>query len=459
MKKTVFLTGATGTMGMAALARLAGDAGRFRVIVLARPGRKNRRLLAPFLSGGNVEVVWGDLTDAADVDRGVSRADIVLHVGGMVSPAADMYPDLTWRVNTGSMRHVVEAVRRRPDADDVAVVYIGSVSQYGPRHAPDHWISAGDPLVPAEGDMYARSKIAAERILSESGLRRWVSLRQTGILCPSLLFKGSDPISFHVPLRGALEWTTAEESGLLLANLCRLSDELPADFWCHFHNIGSGAPFRMSNYEFECRLMKALSCPPPEKVFGRDWFALTNFHGGWFADSDRLESFLHFRLYADPDAYFRSMARRLPFYFKLAGIVPPALIKAGMKRVALKRPLGTLSWTGGADPERTRQFFGSQRQRDSIGGWDTFDRSPLPSARMERDYGYDRTKPESGLCISDMRGVAALRGGRCLSPSMRPGDLSTPLEWETSAGDRFMATPATVALGGHWGLPLRKDSD
>ena len=107
MKKTVFLTGATGTMGMAALARLAGDAGRFRVIVLARPGRKNRRLLAPFLGGGNVEVVWGDLTDAADVDRGVSRADIVLHVGGMVSPAADMYPDLTWRVNTGSMRHVV----------------------------------------------------------------------------------------------------------------------------------------------------------------------------------------------------------------------------------------------------------------------------------------------------------------------------------------------------------------
>ena len=39
-------------------------------------------------------------------------------------------------------------------------------------------------MIASVGDYYALSKIEAERILAESGLKRWVSLGQTGILCP-----------------------------------------------------------------------------------------------------------------------------------------------------------------------------------------------------------------------------------------------------------------------------------
>ena len=49
-----------------------------------------------------------------------------------------------------------------------------------------------------------------------------------------------------------------------------------------------------------------------------------------------------------------------------------------------------------------------------------------------------------------MRQAAEYRGGRCLSETMTPGDLDTPLEWECHAGHRFTMTPRLVLLGGHW---------
>lgn len=437
-------------MGTATLRELSRRPDLFKVTVLARPSARNRRLLGERERRGEISVVWGDLLDPGDIRRGVDGADIILHLGGMVSPAADRHPQLTWKVNTGSMRHIAEAVASRPDADRVTVVYIGSVSQYGPRHEPFHWGRTGDPMVAATGDWYALSKIAAERILAESGLRRWVSLRQTGILCPEILFKGSDPISFHVPLRGVLEWTTAEESGRLMALLCEKSESLPDTFWRRFYNIGSGQPFRMSNYDFERRLMKALSCPPPQKVFDTRWFALGNFHGIWYTDSDRLNELLPFRSGIDADTYFRDMAARLPFWFRLAGIVPAPLIKAMMKRVALKKPLGTLAWERDGDTARTKAFFGSQQRRDAIPGWDRFDLTEPSHTPRLLSHGYDEDKPENQLTLTDMQQAAAFRGGRCLSTQMTQGDLYTPLEWECARGHRFTATPATVILGGHW---------
>ena len=443
----VFLTGATGTMGSAVLELLAARPERYAVTCLVRNPKSIEK--TPYRNGG-VSFIFGNLLKAADIERGVRDADIVLHIGGMVSPKADWYPDLTWRVNTGSMQAVVDAVKRRPDAERVGVVYIGSVAQYGFREEPYHWGRTGDPLRPVDYDAYSLSKIEAERILAESGLKRWVSLRQTGILCPQLLMKGADPITFHVPLRGVLEWTTREDSGRLVAALCDRFDDLPDSFWRRFYNVGSGASYRLDNYDFECRLMKALGCPPPEKVFEPSWFATRNFHGMWFADSDRLEELFHFRSGKSVDEYFSYMASNTPAYFRLARFVPAALIKAAMKTVARKPPLGTLSWTRGRDPGRTRAFFGSQAERDAIPGWDGLDLSRPSDTPRLLDHGYDESKPESEWTLADMEGAARFRGGRCLSRDMAKGDIYTPLLWEDAEGRRFSLTPASVLLGGHW---------
>ena len=89
MKKTVFLTGATGNMGWAGFQELYRRKDRFDIRLLARDSKKNRKKLAPYADDPAVTVVWGDLTNYDDVLAGVAGSDYVLHVGGMVSPAAD----------------------------------------------------------------------------------------------------------------------------------------------------------------------------------------------------------------------------------------------------------------------------------------------------------------------------------------------------------------------------------
>ena len=87
MKTTVFLTGATGTMGWAGMQEILKYPEQYHLRILARPSAKNKEKLAPYAD--RVEIMWGDLTRYDDVLRGVTGADTALHVGGMVSPQAD----------------------------------------------------------------------------------------------------------------------------------------------------------------------------------------------------------------------------------------------------------------------------------------------------------------------------------------------------------------------------------
>ena len=111
MKKTVFLTGATGNMGRAGFRELLKKKDRFNIRILARPSKKNKKALAVYASEPAVEIIWGDLTDYDDVLKGVTGADFVLHVGGMVSPQADYYPEKTLKVNVTSVNLLATLTR------------------------------------------------------------------------------------------------------------------------------------------------------------------------------------------------------------------------------------------------------------------------------------------------------------------------------------------------------------
>ncbi|MGM9760361.1 MAG: NAD-dependent epimerase/dehydratase family protein [Parabacteroides sp.] len=447
-KKTIFLTGATGTMGGAGLKEIAKRFDRFNVTLLARPSEANRKKLAVYEDSENVRIVWGDLTRYEDVLKGVRGADYVLHVGGMVSPAADYFPKKTRRVNTLAAENIVNAIKAQPNTDQIKLVYIGSVAQLGHRPAPVHWGRTGDPICASVYDHYALSKTQAERIVVESGIPHWACLRQTGILCPELLLKGSDPITFHVPINSVLEWVTAEDSGRLLANICE--EDVPDEFWNRFYNISSGPSYRLSNYEFECKLLKAISCPPPEKIFEPNWFATRNFHGQWYTDSDDLERYLHFRSGMTCDAYFQWMAKQLPWYFSLTPLAPAWCIKMGMKQIAKKKGLGTLDWIHRSNSYRISSYFRSMEDYRQIPGWDQFDTTRPSDTPTYLDHGFDESKPVADLDIEDMKQAAAFRGGKCLSSQMKRGDLTTPLQWECCFGHRFQASPNLVLMGGHW---------
>lgn len=373
MKKTVFLTGATGNMGWAGFQELYKRRDRFDIRLLARDSDKNRKMLKMYLSDPSVTVVWGDLTCYEDVLQGVSGSDYVLHVGGMVSPAADYHPEKTLKVNVTAAENVVKAVLAQPNKDDMKVVYIGSVAQYGDRNPPHHWGTVDDPQVPAKFDMYALSKIRSEEIFAQAGLKKWVSLRQSGILYPGIL-KVVNPTAFHVPVRGVLEWATIEDSGRLLAQVCE--DWVPEEFWNRAYNISSGAQYRMTNYEFETRLLNGLGLPGPEKVFEPQWFALKNFHGMWYRDADVLEDYLHFRANVPVDEYFDTMKSKLPWYYSLAFLAPAWAVKLFMKPYAFEKGMGTQWWVKN-DQEKFLAYYGSLEEYEAIRSWDDVRPEPL----------------------------------------------------------------------------------
>lgn len=450
-KINVLLTGPTGTVGKAFLREFRRGAfhRRINLSVLARDSGKNRKILMPYVRDYGVRVHWGDLSSREDVMSAVENIECVLHIGGIVSPAADYNPEKTMEINVGGTENIVAAVKHFSQDRDIRLVYTGSVSQTGMRHPPYHWGRAGDPVWGVNFDWYALSKIRAEKVVAESGLKYWVSLRFPGILSPLILKKGSDPITFHVPLKGVLEWVTDEDVARALISCAVL--RLPDEFWRNFYNVSSGPDFRMTNYEFMQKMLKTLHCPPVEKIFDAGWFATDNFHGMWYEDSDELEYWLHFRSGMRGDAYFQELARALPFYYNLTPLVPAVLIKFFMKKIASKAPFGPLFWMKTGDEKRMKAFF----RRDMVEpgnhkGWNQLDLSRPENEAILLDHGYDETKRENTLDLDDVKSAAKFRGGSCLSATMKTGDIDTPLEWECRQGHRFSASPRLVLKGGHW---------
>ena len=428
--------------------------------VLARPSNKNKALLEPLMAQyPALSVVWGDLTRYDDVLRGVTGADVVLHVGGMVSPAADYRPKATYKTNITAAENVRNAVLAQPDDKQPKVVYIGSVAQMGDRREPLHWGRTGDPICVSAYDHYGLTKALAERILTNSPIKRWVSLRQSGILYPAIL-KNYDPIMFHIPIRGVLEWATVEDSGRLLEGVCR--DEVPESFWKNYYNIGSGEEYRLSNYEFECLLLDAIGCPRPELIFNTQWFTTRNCNGMWYLDSDKLNELVPFRANIPVKEYFAQMAKspsvpkgiRIARITKAAKLVPH-IVKLAMRAMAYSEEHGTQWWIRHNITPRIHAYYGSLEAYKRIPDWRHMDLSHNSREAVILNHGYDESKPMEAFTIEDMQQAAAFRGGSVKPSSTNPKAKGlelwdTVLEWQSASGETFEATPRLILLGGHW---------
>lgn len=449
--KSVFITGASGTMGWASFKEIYDRRPDLDINVLLRDSEKNRKLFAPYLGDERVKIVWGDFEDYDAIKKCVDGTSYVLHIGGLVSPAADYWPKKTFKVNTTAAEYIVKAVKAQKNPDDIIVVYIGTVAQTGNRPDPIHWARTGDPIKTSIYDHYAVSKTMAEAIFAESGLKKWVSMRQSGILYPEIV-KNMDPIMFHVPLNGVLEWATVEDSATLMCNVC--SDDLPDDFFRRFYNIGSGPDYRLTNYEFEDYLLNTIGMGhnATKKLFSPNWFITKNFHGQWYADSQVLEDYLHFRHNTPVDAYFSQiLGAGVPGVYKLSGLAANPIGKFFMKRLALDKRFGTLTWVKNQDKNRLTAFFGSLEDYNKIpDSWDNFKIYRPSDEPTYLDHGYDEKKKTSDLDINDMKKAAEFRGGECLSKTMKKGDLDTPLQWKCQFGHEFEMSPNLVLKGGHW---------
>lgn len=456
--KVVFITGASGTMGLAAFKEIYDKRPDLTQNVLLRDSKKNRELFAPYLGDPRVNIIWGDFNDYDSILRGVTGASYVLHIGGLVSPAADYWPKRTLKTNVLAAENIVKAVKAQKNPDDITVVYIGTVAETGNRCEPIHWARCGDPIKISIYDHYAISKVNAERVFAESGLKKWVSLRQSGILYPAIL-KNMDPIMFHVPLNGVLEWATNEDSATLMERMC--NDNIPDDFFRKFYNIGSGDAYRITNYQFEDLLLSAIGMghDATKRVFKPNWFIDRNFHGQWYLDSDVLEEALHFRHNVPVDLYFKQMAKQVEWFYQLSIVtqVPgiSQITREALGMIAKDKRFGTRTWIKNNDTERMTAFwgdtktYGMEHWKSLPDNWAETDiHIPSKTDYQVLDHGYDESKPFDELTVEDLQKAAEFRGGKLISTEIV--DMYTPVTWEDAEGNQFDMSPNLVLRGGHW---------
>jgi 2,4-dienoyl-CoA reductase-like NADH-dependent reductase (Old Yellow Enzyme family)/nucleoside-diphosphate-sugar epimerase/thioredoxin reductase len=446
-QKVVFVTGASGTMGQETLKQLLLRSSRFKVRAFVRRSQKNLELMKKYTSPA-LEVVWGDLTSYKDILRGVTGADYVLHIGAMVSPAADRDPEKTLYTNIGSTLSIIKAIKAQPDPDKVHFCYIGTVAMTGSRLAPVHWGRIGDPMNPSIFDYYALSKVFSELAVYESGLKYWVSIRQTG-QHPSAKDAGQQPIIFHQPPNNVLEWSTAIESGICMANLCE--DWVPESFWRKAYNLSSGPKWRLTCWELADKSMEPMGIKF-EDVFDPREMARFNFHGHYFSDADQLDGILHFRC-IDFNDYWAGVNAQLKAMMAnpmIRAMMPTAeQMKAGNEAIGHKR-MGFHWMFENNEEDWIKAFFGGREKQAAIPSMEEGYKLYHPDDKGPTylDHGYDEKKSLEDLTKEDLDHAAAFRGGKCLEDN--GGDIYKPIEWECADGHRFRMSVNAVLNGGHW---------
>ena len=293
----------------------------------------------------------------------------------------------------------------------------------------------------------------------ESGLKYWVSLRQTGIIGPAMA-KIRDSIQFHNCLDNVLEYVSDRDSGRLMRNIAGFTEDgsLPEAFWGHIYNIGGGESCRVSTIDMYRIMYREMGFTSLDPVINPKYVATRNFHGQYYLDSDKLENYLHFRhdsMQYFYDAYLNEvksvkglaqMITRLPGGQSFMGWI----IQRSFEKLLMGEH-GTKRWLKENMEAQIDAYWGSRKAWEAI---------PEKVSDMELftdwnhvvriDHGYDESKPESELTLADMKAAARFRGGECLSESMQKGDWSTKLRFCCAFGHTFEASPRLVLEGGHW---------
>ena len=170
---TVVVTGASGHLGINLVRALVAEKRSVRAIA-----HQNHQIL----EGLGVEIVSGDITDAASLTSAFAGTDVVYHLAGIISLLRNEWP-LVEKINVGGTRNVIEACRQ---TGVKRLVYFSSIHAINPE-PPDRPVDENHPLIAGRKyPPYDLSKAEAQREVRKAvaaGLDA-VTVNPTGVLGP-----------------------------------------------------------------------------------------------------------------------------------------------------------------------------------------------------------------------------------------------------------------------------------
>lgn len=305
----VLLTGASGTVGLEVLHQLA-PLGNVNLTVFDKLNARTKQIFAPYKN--SIKVIYGDISRSEDIGKIPDGLDAVIHLAAIIPPLADEKPGLTYKVNVLGTKNLLEHLEAT--SPDVHLLYSSSIAVYGDRVENPN-IHVNDPLLPGNEDIYAKSKIEAEKLIENSSIH-WTIFRLAAIMKNHKISK----LMFHMPLSTILEICTPEDAAKAFSVGIFKREELSEKIF----NLGGGEQCCISYKGFlekSFRLfgLGALNFP----AFA---FARRNFHCGRLVDGDKLEDILHFR-HDTLESYFRKTQMSIPFLTRFFGSFFRVIIK------------------------------------------------------------------------------------------------------------------------------------
>ena len=206
-KLRVLLTGSSGGIGFEVLKQLHSS-GNFDITVFDIKTAQSVKTLSDFEQ--KVKIVYGDISNKQDLKSVCINQDIVIHLAAVIPPLADEQPELAYRVNVIGTQNLISLLEEF--SPKVFFFYSSSISIYGDRVLNPN-IIISDPLIPSEGDEYAKTKIIAEKSIQSSQLN-WTIFRLCAIMGRHKISK----LMFHQPLNTSFELATLEDTARAFVN-------------------------------------------------------------------------------------------------------------------------------------------------------------------------------------------------------------------------------------------------
>lgn len=256
--KTVLITGGAGSVGREVAIRLASRGHRVRAFDLPTCD------FGPLERVARAEVIRGDIRDYNGLLRAAAGVDSVIHLAALLPPGSERSREATMAVNVQGTANIAAALAQ--ESPDAHVIFSSSVCVYGDTSTTHPLIRVSSPL--HASDLYAESKIAAERLVMAGRLHHTV-LRISGISVPAFLeppqvwpFRADQRLEFVcrtdvvAALAACVE--TEASSGKLL-------------------NIAGGSTWRMLGREYVARVNEVMGVPPEEARYSErpgyfDWY-------------------------------------------------------------------------------------------------------------------------------------------------------------------------------------------
>ncbi len=292
----VLLTGAFGNVGRSTLTELVSRGYEVRTFDLDTS--ENRKYAQMYKNDPHVERFWGNLCNPEDTLRACEGIDVIIHLAAIIPPLADKKPELAKAVNVGGTQNILTAIKAQPQPP--RLIFTSSISVYGDR-VQTPFIRVDDPLNPNDDDGYARTKVAAENLIQDSGITSTI-FRLTYIVSRDKL--QMDPLMFHMPLKTSIEICHTRDVGLALTNAVE-NEEI----WGGIYHIAGGEKCRTTYSEYIRHMMELFGLG--SNVLPESAFSTGKFHCG-FMDTERSQTLLKYQ-HTTLEDYYAEVAQKVGY--------------------------------------------------------------------------------------------------------------------------------------------------